>query len=80
MVGFSETMRTHDRALKAFLFERMYRHYRVNRMASKARRVVRDLFGLLVAEPNCLPTDWRAQAGSRGRRAPCAWSPTMSPA
>ena len=66
VVGFSETMRTHDRALKAFLFERMYRHYRVNRMASKARRVVRDLFGLLVAEPNCLPTDWRAQAGDPG--------------
>ncbi|BBK30881.1 dGTPase [Stella humosa] len=62
VVGFSEAMRTHDRALKAFLFQRMYRHYRVNRMASKARRVVRDLFGLLVDEPNCLPTDWQAQA------------------
>ena len=66
VVAFSATMRTHDRALKAFLFERMYRHWRVNRMASKARRVVRDLFGLLVAEPNCLPTDWQAQVDGPG--------------
>jgi dGTPase len=37
----------------------MYRHTRVNRMTSKARRVVRDLFALLLAEPELLPEDWR---------------------
>ncbi|MCC6471124.1 MAG: deoxyguanosinetriphosphate triphosphohydrolase, partial [Alphaproteobacteria bacterium] len=58
---FSETMRANDKALKRFLFERMYRHYRVNRMTSKARRVVRDLFELFVNEPACLPTEWREQ-------------------
>ena len=63
VVAFSDEMRTHDRALKAFLFEHMYRHYRVNRMASKARRVIRDLFSLLVTEPNCLPGDWQGQSG-----------------
>jgi dGTPase len=41
----------------------MYRHYRVNRMSSKARRVVRDLFRLFLAEPECLPGEWRALAG-----------------
>jgi dGTPase len=66
-VGFSETMRANDRALKAFLFERMYRHYRVNRMASKARRVVQELFQLLLAEPQCLPTEWRHQADGTGQ-------------
>ncbi|MGE0725900.1 MAG: dGTP triphosphohydrolase, partial [Alphaproteobacteria bacterium] len=60
VVAFSDEMRDHDRALKSFLFERMYRHFRVNRMASKARRVVTDLFQLLTEEPNCLPTDWQA--------------------
>jgi dGTPase len=63
VAGFSETMLGHDRALKEFLFDNMYRHYKLNRMTSKARRVVRDLFSLLVAEPECLPTDWRRQAG-----------------
>lgn len=61
-VAFSEAMRSLDRGLKQFLFERMYRHYRVNRMSSKARRVVQDLFRLFLAEPECLPDEWRAQA------------------
>jgi dGTPase len=63
LVVFSDGMQANDRALKAFLFERMYRHYRVNRMTSKARRVVQDLFGLLLAEPQTLPTEWQRQAG-----------------
>jgi dGTPase len=61
VAAFSEEMRNHDRALKRFLYERMYRHYRVNRMSSKARRVVRELFRLFLAEPECLPGEWRAQ-------------------
>ena len=65
-VAFSETMRANDKALKAFLFERMYRHYRVNRMSSKARRIVQELFQLLHREPECLPTEWRQQADGPG--------------
>jgi dGTPase len=61
-VGFSAEMRGNDRALKEFLLERMYRHYRVNRMSSKARRVVHDLFALYLAEPQCLPREWRGLA------------------
>ena len=63
---FSDEMRKNDRALKGFLFERMYRHYRVNRMSSKARRVIRDLFGLYLAEPECLPGEWRRLAADPG--------------
>jgi dGTPase len=55
-------MRRNDRALKQFLFERMYRHHRVNRMSSKAHRVVHDLFALYLAEPQCLPREWRELA------------------
>jgi dGTPase len=62
VAAFSAEMREHDRALKAFLFERVYRHYRVNRMSSKARRVIHDLFGLYLAEPECLPGEWRRLA------------------
>lgn len=65
---FSDEMRENDRALKAFLFENMYRHYKLNRMTSKARRVVKDLFQLLLEEPGCLPTEWRVQAGAPGSR------------
>jgi dGTPase len=62
VAAFSQEMRDNDRALKRFLQERMYRHYRVNRMSHKARRVVRELFQLFVAEPECLPSEWRAAA------------------
>ncbi len=69
VIGFSDAMRAHDRALKAFLFERMYRHYRVNRMASKARRIVGELFSLLLDEPQCLPTEWQQQVDGAGTAA-----------
>jgi dGTPase len=57
VTAFSDAMREHDAQMKAFLFKNMYRHYKVNRMTSKARRVVRDLFTLLAAEPECLPPE-----------------------
>ncbi|MBM3601825.1 MAG: deoxyguanosinetriphosphate triphosphohydrolase [Alphaproteobacteria bacterium] len=66
LVAFSAEMVGHDRKVKAFLHERMYRHYKVNRMTSKARRVVRELFELFLAEPECLPTDWQAACGGLG--------------
>jgi dGTPase len=69
VVAFSAEMSANDKALKGFLFERMYRHYKVNRMASKARRIVQDIFRLLIAEPQCLPTEWRLKAGEPGSHA-----------
>jgi len=58
LVAFSEEMRANDRALKAFLFKNMYRHFKVNRMLTKAKRVVAELFSLFLAEPGVLPTSW----------------------
>jgi len=69
VVAFSEPMRANDRALRAFLMERMYRHYRVARMQSKARRVVRELYDLFTGEPMCLPTEWRVLADKPGTAA-----------
>jgi dGTPase len=63
IAAFSDEMRNHDRALKKFLYERMYRHDRVNRMTSNARRVVGELFRLYLAEPDKLPPEWRALTG-----------------
>ena len=69
LVGFSDSMRAHVAALKAFLGARVYRHFRVNRMAIKGRRVIGELFALFLAEPQCLPTDWSRRAGSPGTAA-----------
>ena len=59
IVDFSEEMKRNVDALRAFLKERMYRHWRVNRERSKARRVVADLFDLFFNEPETLPSVWR---------------------
>jgi len=66
VVAFSTTMTANDKALKSFLFNRMYRHYKVNRMTAKAKRVVRDLFTQFFDDPDCLPDEWRARADGAG--------------
>ena len=66
LVGFSDEMAKNDRELKEFLFPNMYRHYKLNRMTSKARRVVKDLFELFLREPGTLPTEWQVGAGGAG--------------
>jgi len=63
VVAFSPAMQQTNLELKAFLMQNMYRHYKVNRMASKAKRVVRDLFQFFLAEPQCLPSQYTKLAG-----------------
>jgi dGTPase len=60
MVAFSPSMAASEKALKKFLRENMYLHSKVYRMSVKARRVVRDLFDLLLVEPKLLPKEWQA--------------------
>ncbi|MDC0033005.1 deoxyguanosinetriphosphate triphosphohydrolase [Alphaproteobacteria bacterium] len=62
VVAMSKEMMASNKVLKGFLFERMYRHYRVKRMTSKARRVVGDLFDLFMSDPGCLPPSWLSRA------------------
>lgn len=66
VVAFSDDFAEQDKGLKRFLFEHMYRHYRVNRMASKARRMVQEMFRLFLDEPNTLPPDWRRKTDGAG--------------
>ncbi len=65
VVAFSEPMRDNDRALKAFLFARMYRHHRVVHMIAAARGVVQELFALYMADPSHLPAEWQADVANQ---------------
>lgn len=58
MAAFSEALEPELKQLRAFLFERMYRHWKVNRARSHAKRVLRDLFDLYFKEPEVLPPVW----------------------
>ena len=51
MVAFSPPMAEANQAIKDFLHARMYRHWRVNRMTSKARRLTGELYRLLHGRP-----------------------------
>ncbi|MEO0449140.1 MAG: deoxyguanosinetriphosphate triphosphohydrolase [Pseudomonadota bacterium] len=62
LVAFSERLDQDQRALRAFLYERMYKHYKVNRMRSQAKRILKELFGLFMEEPETLPDMWRRDA------------------
>ena len=58
LVSFSPDMAEDLGRLRMFLHQRMYRHYRVNRTRSHARRLLADMFRLFMAEPEVLPTEW----------------------
>jgi dGTPase len=58
LVAFSAEMAEDLARLRAFLYERMYRHWRVNRTRSQARRILAEMFALFVAEPDVMPAEW----------------------
>lgn len=64
LIAFSAEVQEKLRPVRKFQFARMYRHYRVNRLTSKARRVLRQLFDIYLAEPNLLPDEWRLEVES----------------
>jgi len=66
IVAFSPEMGEHEATLKRFLMAKMYRHYKVARMRSQAKRILRELFDLFLAEPETLPDKWRDRAGKAG--------------
>ena len=73
IAGFSPPIAEADRAIKAFLRTRMYRHGRVMHVMDQAAGVVRDLFARYGADVGDLPPEWReslaeADAPARARR------------
>jgi dGTPase len=66
VVAFSAPVAEANRVIKEFLMARMYRHWRVNRMTNKARKLTAELFAILHTDPTLLPDDWRARAGEGG--------------
>ena len=59
----AQAVRENDRALKAFLGERMYGHDRIKRRTDEAQRIVRALFQAYFAKPDHMPAPWRDRVG-----------------
>ena len=58
MVQFSKGIYDDLSRLRGFLFERMYKHYKLNRTRSHAKRTLNEMFNLFTTEPDTLPTQW----------------------
>jgi dGTPase len=69
MIRFSERIQREQTELKQFLRTNLYRHYRVSRMSSKARRIITDLFQAFLAEPGLLPPEFQGRAEADTPRA-----------
>ena len=65
LVAFSREMVEDLSQLRMFLMERMYRHWRVNRTRSQARRMLAEMFQLFLGEPDVLPAEWFARTEGR---------------
>lgn len=63
LIAFSPAMAAELEQLRGFLFASVWRHYKVNRMTSKAKRVMRQLYELFMNEINILPHDWQEVDG-----------------
>lgn len=57
LVSYTPEFGPKVRQLKQFLLERMYRHYRLMRMQSKAERFITELFQAYTKEPKMLPAN-----------------------
>lgn len=66
VVQHSEAMQRRNRELKDFLFNRMYRHHRVVRMAKKAERIITQIFETYINEPGQLPPTVQQASEQRG--------------
>ena len=55
VIGFSSSMKKDRDALQQILNEKLYHHWRVERMTTKARRIIGDLFEVYLKNPKQLP-------------------------
>jgi dGTPase len=68
LVGPGPEVRRLKAELEAFLRRRLYRHYRVLRMAAKGRRILRALFEEFCRAPELLPERYGRRVEQEGRQ------------
>jgi dGTPase len=66
VVTYSVQVEEMNRNLKSFLFDKMYRHYRVMRMSQRAEHFISQIFNSYVREPLQLPTEDQKRLDDEG--------------
>ncbi|MBU5637359.1 deoxyguanosinetriphosphate triphosphohydrolase [Geomonas sp. Red69] len=67
VVSFSPAMTERNAQLKRFLFQNLYRHYKVERMRVKAERYLAELFEVYLKHPTLLPMKHQVKMEREGR-------------
>lgn len=67
LVAHSPEQRQRNRQLKDFLYENMYRHFRVVRMQERAEHFIQRLFKSYTQKPRQLPPEYFQQIEANGR-------------
>jgi dGTPase len=80
LVQFSPAMHDLRAPLKRLLHAQLYQHYRVRRMANKAKRILRELFAVYLEQPEQLPntTRSRIRGGEDPHRVVCDYLAGMT--
>lgn len=60
VIRFSKPLYQELKAIRSFLFTRMYRAPSVMVERARVTRVLDDLFPLFLSQPDLLPAEWRA--------------------
>ena len=79
IVNFSKEIQGLRRPLRSFLMERLYHHYRVIRMSTKAKRFICELFKVYADKPKQLPFETQKRIAADGvMRAVCDYIAGMT--
>ncbi len=62
LVTYSPEFDALHKDLKKFLYQHLYRHWRVMRMGNKTQRFIRELFNAFIEDPTILPAEIQARA------------------
>ncbi|PXW87232.1 dGTPase [Nitrosomonas sp. Nm84] len=66
LIGFSQQIKKEQQELKKFLYDNLYRHFRVVRMSNKARHTIEKLFSAFSSEIRLLPTEYQKKFEHEG--------------
>lgn len=66
IIAFSPGMKKKVDELRGFLFDRMYKHYEMERLSLKVERIVTDLFTAFTKNYKLLPDNWQRRVAEAG--------------
>lgn len=68
LIGFSQEIKKEQQQLKNFLYNNLYRHFRVVRMNNKANHIIERLFSAFASEIRLLPTEYQKKFEHEGHQ------------